>query len=76
MEKCGGIKLSEIDLRAEAIWGAGAIARFCRVSVDLIYQWAKLPDCPISQPDGRRYFALRTALLRWLMTTPSRKSQD
>lgn len=60
------IKLDEINLREEATWGARNIAKIARVSPDLIYDWAKLPDCPITQPDGVRYFVLKSALVRWL----------
>lgn len=59
------IKLNEINLREEALWGAAAIARLARCSVDLIYDWEKLPDCPISKPGGR-YFVLKTVFIRWL----------
>jgi len=62
------IKLNEINLREEATWGARNIAKVARVSPDLIYDWAKLPDCPITQPDGVRYFVLKSALVRWLTT--------
>jgi hypothetical protein len=60
------IKIDEVKLREEATWGARNIAKMARVSPDLIYEWAKLPDCPITQPDGVRYFVLKTALVRWL----------
>jgi hypothetical protein len=60
------IKLTELNLREEATWGAKNIARIARVSPDLIYEWAKLPDCPITQPDGFRYFVLKSAFVRWL----------
>jgi hypothetical protein len=58
------IKLNEINLREEATWGAPAIAKIARVSPE----WAKLADCPITKPDGKRYFVLKSALVRWLTT--------
>lgn len=63
MEK---IKIDEINLREEATWGARNIARMARVSVDQIYDWQKLPGCPITKPDGKRYFVLKSSLVRWL----------
>ena len=60
------IKITEINLREEAMWGARNIARMARVSVDRVYDWAKLPDCPIYQPDGKQYFVLKSELMRWL----------
>jgi hypothetical protein len=62
------IKLNEINLREEATWGAPAIAKIARVSPDVIPEWAKLADCPITKPDGKRYFVLKSALVRWLTT--------
>jgi hypothetical protein len=64
------IRLTEINLREEATWGATNIARLARCSVDLIYDWEKLPDCPITKPDGKRYFVLKSAFIRWLTAKP------
>lgn len=62
------IKITELSLRDEAMWGAQNIARLARVSVDTVYEWAKIPDCPIWQPDGKRYFILKSQFMRWLCT--------
>lgn len=60
------IKLNEINLREEALWGARNIAKMARVSVDRVYDWAKIPDCPIFQPDGKQYFVIKSEFMRWL----------
>jgi hypothetical protein len=49
----------------DALWGATVIARFAGVSVETVYRWATLPDCPVSQPGGR-YFCMKADLLAWL----------
>lgn len=64
------IRIDEVNLREEAVWGAKHIARLARCSVDQIYDWARLPDCPITQPDGKRYFVLKSAMVRWLTAKP------
>jgi hypothetical protein len=60
------IKINELNLRLEATWGAPAIAHIAGVSPDTVREWAKLPGCPITKPDGKRYFVLKSALVRWL----------
>jgi hypothetical protein len=54
------IKINDVNLREEALWGARNIAKLARVSVDRVYDWAKLPDCPIYQPDGKTYLVLKS----------------
>jgi hypothetical protein len=49
----------------DALWGATVIAKFAGVSVETVYRWALLPDCPISQPGGR-YFCIKSELVIWL----------
>ena len=49
----------------ERIWGASEIAKFAGVSVDTVYRWETLPDCPITKTAGR-YFALKTPLVNWI----------
>lgn len=53
------------DWRSNRIWGAKEIAHFAGVCTDTIRNWAKLPDCPITQINGR-YFVLKSALMAWL----------
>lgn len=53
------------------LWGAKAIADFATVSIDTVYRWERLPDCPITKPGGR-YFALKTALAQWMVTKDAR----
>ncbi len=59
------IKLNEINLREESVWGARNIAYLAGCSVDFIYTMANDPDCPISKPGGR-YFTLKTPFIRYL----------
>lgn len=59
------IKLNEINLREEAVWGAARIAFLASCSVDFVYTMANDPTCPISKPGGR-YFTLKTPFIRWL----------
>jgi hypothetical protein len=61
-----GIKINEMKLREEAMWGAKNIAHFACVSVDRVYEWAKLPDCPIYQPDGKVYLIYKSEFIRWI----------
>lgn len=63
----GEIQIRDIDMAKEALWGARAIAKFLRLSVDAVYDLALDPQCPIFRPSGR-YFATRSELMRWLHT--------
>ena len=56
------------------LWGATAIARFAGVSVETVYRWERLQDCPVTKPGGR-YFAFRSALMTWLTTKDGRVCQ-
>ena len=61
-----GITINEMKLREEAMWGAKNIAHFASVSVDRVYDWAKIPDCPIYQPDGKVYLIYKSEFIRWI----------
>jgi hypothetical protein len=56
------------------LWGATAIARFAGVSVETVYRWERLQDCPVTKPGGR-YFAFRSALMTWLTAKDARLCQ-
>lgn len=64
------IRLDEYSLGAEKLWGLPAIAKFLGLSIDAVRDLAKQPDVPIFRP-GKRYFAVRSELWRWLRTKPS-----
>lgn len=52
--------------RPDKLWTLTAIAAELGVSVDKARRLAKLPGCPIYQPDGQSYFAKRSELAAWL----------
>ncbi len=58
-------------LQDDALWGAKSIASFAGVGVDTIYAWALDPDVPVYKPGGR-YFAIRSELLTWLRSKPTK----
>jgi hypothetical protein len=64
-----GVIITDASWRIERIWGAAAIAKFAGVSVDTIYRWERIEDCPITRPGGR-YFSMRTPLAKWMLTKP------
>lgn len=64
------LKLNDLSLRVERLWGAPAIAAFLDVSVDRVYDLAKDPNCPIFMA-GKRYTAVRSELWRWTRQKPA-----
>lgn len=69
------VMVTDKSWRDQKLWGAKAIADFAEVSVDTVYRWEQLPDCPVSKPGGR-YFALRTALSRWMLSKAARSCEN
>ncbi len=64
------IKLNEINLHSERLWGLPAIADFLDVSVDTARRWARRPDVPIFKAGGR-HCAIRSELWRWNRSKPT-----
>ena len=53
------------------LWGAKAIANFMGRSVDTVYNLADDPKAPIYKPGGR-YCAIKSELLVWIKTKPTK----
>ena len=57
--------VTDLTLKAEALWTAKAIASFLGCTVDRVYRWADDPAVPIYKKGGS-YFALKSELWAWL----------
>lgn len=64
------IRIDDVALRREMIWGLPSIAKFLNLGIDAVRDLAKDPDVPIYKPAGR-YVAVRSELWRWLRTKPN-----
>jgi hypothetical protein len=53
------------------LWGAKAIANFMGRSVDTVYNLADDPKAPVYKPGGR-YYAIKSELIVWLKTKPTK----
>ena len=64
------IKIDDINIKREVIWGAPLIADFMGLSVDAVRDLAKDPESPVFKP-GDRYCAFRSEIVRWMRTKPA-----
>jgi hypothetical protein len=64
-----GIKLNDITLQTERMWGLPTIADFLGLGIDAVRDLAKDPDVPIFKP-GDRYVAFRSELWKWMRQKP------